>query len=184
MTPDQIKELAAQLAVPFYQDAAFWIGTVIGLAGVAFSALAFFEAKQAKRAAVEAGRVVKIETVKIELADIAQRLDKIDPSMDFPAVRDLLNEVNRKLRRQLAPFQRIKRYSVPCVALQQAFEEARAALDTVKPADPAADIAAIVVYNVMEGPLWTISSLVGEILGLFEAATIESPNEQRNEQSG
>jgi len=78
MTPEQMKELAGWLAVPFYADWSFWISNVVGVLGLLFSILAFIEARRAKLAASDAGRIVKIQTITIELTEIAQRLDKLD----------------------------------------------------------------------------------------------------------
>ena len=180
MTPDQIRELAAQLAVPFDQDAAFWIGTLIGLAGVVFSWLAFVEARHAKLAAKDAGRTVKIQTITIELTEIAQRLDKLDFDLEFTTARDLLNEVSRRLRRLIAPFQSHQKYAESCRALKNLLDAAKVALAEVRPSGSEADPAPNTIYYGMQGHFATISAGVAEIMGLFEAETIENPNEHRN----
>jgi hypothetical protein len=184
VTPDQIKELVGQLSVPFYQDWAFWIGTVIGVLGLVFSLLAFFEARAAKRAARDAGRIVKIQTITIELTEIAQRLDKLDFDLEFTAARDLLNEVNRRIRRLIAPFQRIDKYAAPCLSLKTALDVSKDALEGVRPSTSEGDLAPNSVYYGMQGHFATISGLVAEILGLFEAETIENPNEHHKEPTG
>ncbi len=56
----------------------FWTATIIGLIGVFFSILAYREASKAKRAANAAGRTVKIQTVTIDLNELAQKLAKLD----------------------------------------------------------------------------------------------------------
>jgi hypothetical protein len=184
VTPDEIKELADQLAVPFYRDWAFWIGNLIGVLGLWFSIKAFIEAKGARRAAIEAGRTVKIQTITIELIEIAQRLDKLDPDLEFTAARDLLNEVNRRIRRLIAPFQAIDKYVAPCLSLKKALDVAKEALEGVRPSTTEGDLAPNSIYYGMQGHFASISGLVAEILGLFEAATIENPNEHHKEPTG
>jgi hypothetical protein len=180
VTPDQIKELADLLAVPFYRDPAFWIGTVIGLLGLWFSIWAYIEAKRAKLAAKDAGRIVKIQTITIELTEIAQRLDKLDFDLEFTTARDLLNEVTRRLRRLIAPFQSNEKYAECCQALKKSLDDAKLALDESRPSGPESERAPNTIYYGIQGHFATISSGVAEITGLFEAETIENPNEHRN----
>lgn len=181
MTPDQIKDLVDQIAVPFYRDWAFWIGNAIGLLGLLFSIGAYFEARQAKREAIKAGQVAKIETVKIELADIAQTLEKIPADLDFQAANILFNSVNRRLRRLIGHYRKDRRFSQACQVLKGSLDDARVKLDEVKPSGPdlaaASEIPSKLVYLVMVRPFGTISGHVSEMLGLFESATIESTNE-------
>jgi hypothetical protein len=175
VTPDQLKELVDQIAVPFYRDWAFWIGNVIGLLGLWFSIKAFVEAKQAKLAAKDAGRIVKIQTITIELTEIAQRLDKLDFDLEFTVARDLLNEVNRRLRRLIAPFQANEKYAESCLALKTSLEEAKRALHESRPSESESDRAPNAVYFGMQGHFASISAGVAEIMGLFEVETIENP---------
>jgi hypothetical protein len=161
-------------------DWKFFIGTIIGLFGLHFSIKAFREAKQAKLAAKDAGRIVKIQTITIELTEIAQRLDKLDFGLEFPTARDLLNEVNRRLRRLIAPFQANEKYATSCLTLKKSLDDAKDALGEIRPSDPEGHGAPNAIYYGMQGHFATISSGVAEILGLFEAETIENPNDYRN----
>lgn len=173
MTPEQMKELAGL-------DWSFWISNLVGVLGLVFSILAFVEAKHAKLAAKDAGRIVKIQTITIELTEIAQRLDKLDFDLGFSTARDLLNEVNRRLRRLVAPFQSHPKYAESCLALKKSLDEAKFALDEVRPSGAESDHAPNTIYYGMQGHFATISAGVAEIMGLFEAETIENPNEHRN----
>src|ERR1700730_6528303 len=69
---DQIRRT---LQMSFWHHGDFWISTGIGIAGLGFTIWAVLEAKGAKRAAIEAGRTVKMQTVAIELMEISQKLD-------------------------------------------------------------------------------------------------------------
>lgn len=163
---------------PFYKEWDFWIATIIGLASVAFSVLAFMEARKAKVAAAKAGTTVKIQTITIELTEIAQRLDKLDYELDFTTARDLLNEVNRRLRRLIAPFQASAPYKEPSDALKTLLEAAKTSLEEVRPSGEE-ELTENTVYFGMQGHFASISAAVAEIMGLFEAETIETLDESR-----
>lgn len=175
MSEDQISQLAEQLESlnPFYYQSEFWITTILGIASVVFSIKAFTEAKRAKSAAFEAGKTVKIQTITIELTEIAQRLDKLDFELSFSEARDLLNEVSRRLRRLIAPFQETDDLSEACMNLKTALDEAKESLEEVRPQDPEEEVPPNTIYFATQGHLSNISSLVAEIMGLFEKRTIE-----------
>lgn len=174
MTNDEIAELAKRLTEPFYSDWGYWIAIIIGLASVWFSIKAFLEARKAKQAAAEAGRTVKIQTITIELTEIAQRLDKLDFELSFSEARDLLNEVGRRLRRLIAPFQSTKDMVEACDNLKAALDEAKDALEEVRPqTEDNTELPLNTVYFATQGHFSNISSLVAEIMGLFEKRTIE-----------
>lgn len=173
MTEEEISKLAEAVSPAFYTAPEFWIGVIIGLASVVFSVLAFIEAREAKKAASEAGKTVKIQTITIELTEIAQRLDKLDFELSFSEARDLLNEVGRRLRRLIAPFQANEDMSDACDNLKEALEEAKKALEEVRPQSQDADLPENSVYFATQGHFANVSSLVAEIMGLFEKRTIE-----------
>lgn len=175
MNEEEIAKLVEVLnsSNPFYGQFEFWIATLIGAASVFFSVKAFNEAKAAKTAAFEAGKTVKIQTITIELTEIAQRLDKLDFGLSFSEARDLLNEVSRRLRRLIAPFQDTEYLSEPCLSLKSALDEAKEALEEVRPQDPETDLPPNTIYFATQGHFSNISSLVAEIMGLFEKRTIE-----------
>ncbi len=99
MTPEQMNELAGYLAVPFYEEWSFWIGNLVGVLSLVFSILAFVEARRAKLAASDAGRIVKIQTITIELTEIAQRLDKLDFGLEFsrPKPSGIQDDASRRI---------------------------------------------------------------------------------------
>lgn len=177
MNEEEIKKLVEAIssaAEPFYSYPEFWIATVIGTASVYFSVKAFNEAKAAKTAAYEAGKTVKIQTITIELTEIAQRLDKLDFELSFSEARDLLNEVSRRLRRLIAPFQETGDLIEPCDNLKNALDGAKTALDEVRPqSGESEDLPPNTIYFATQGHFSNISSLVAEIMGLFEKRTIE-----------
>lgn len=182
VTPEEIQRLSqriAENAPPFYREPEFWIATLIGIGSIVFSILAFIEAKRAKVAAGKAGTTVKIQTITIELTEIAQRLDKLDYELEFTSARDLLNEVNRRLRRLVAPFQNHDQFKQPCCELKTALDAAKDALEKVRPTSDDAEATENMVYFGMQGHFATISAGVAEIMGLFEAETIEPLHEPR-----
>lgn len=174
MTHDEYMKLLDAATSPFYLSLSFWIGTLLGVAGLYFSIAAYREAKAAKIAASEAGKTVKIQTITIELSEIAQRLDKLDFELSFSDARDLLNEISRRLRRLIAPFQSNSDLSGPCESLKQALDAAKKALEEVRPNE--GEIVASApnaVYFATQSHFSNISSLVAEIMGLFEKRNIE-----------
>jgi len=182
VTPEETKEIARVVIEgipPFYKGLEFYIASLIGLASVAFSVMAFIEARKAKVAAAKAGTTVKIQTITIELTEIAQRLDKLDYDLEFTAARDLLNEVNRRLRRLVAPFQAYDQFKEACNELKASLDSAKDALDEVRPTSGEVEATENVVYFGMQGHFASISAGVAEIMGLFEAETIETLNESR-----
>jgi hypothetical protein len=173
----ELTKLAALLYDPFYESASFWIGTVLSIVGITFSVKAFQEAKAAKQAASEAGKTVKIQTITIELSEIAQRLDKLDFNISFSDARDLINEISRRLRRLIAPFQSTPEMHEICDNLKLALDQAKLALEEIRPQAPEMDIQELStssVYFATQGHLANISGLVAEIMGLFEKRTIEA----------
>lgn len=158
---------------PFYESIEFWIFLALAIAGLIFSILAFLEARQAKKAAAEAGTTVKIQTVTIELTEIVQRLDRLDENVTFSEARDLLNEISRKLRRLIAPFRQRVDVSESCKQLLDALDAAKQALEAVRPeAGAPLQENAQAVYFAIQGHFANISSSVADIMGLFEKQTM------------
>lgn len=174
MTEEQAVKILEAVNTPFYTDGGFWIGTILGLLGLGFSVLAFIEARAAKNAAHESGRTVKIQTITIELSEIAQRLDKLDFNLSFFEARDLLNEISRRLIRLTAPFAQNPDISDSCKRLRVALDEAKLALEQIHPqAAATTELPQNAVYFATQGHFSNISGLVAEIMGLFEKRTIE-----------
>jgi hypothetical protein len=172
LSDDEISKLAEKLLIPYYQNPEFWIGCGLSLIGIIFSMMAFYQAKKARQAAIEAGKTVKIQTVTIELTEIAQRLDKLDFNLTFTEARDLLNEISRKLIRLTAPFQSSEDLSKACENLKIAMEEA---LNGVAPKDnsPENKPPPNSIYFATQEHFFIINAFVAEIIGLFEKRNIE-----------
>lgn len=173
MEPKDIQQVADMVLRPFYVQPDFWINVLLGAVGVIFSLLAFVEARRAKIAASEAGKTVKIQTITIELSEIAQRLDKLDFQLSFYEARDLLNEISRRLRRLIAPFQALEDLKAPCASLKTSLDAAKQALEGLLPQEGGVDQLPLnSVYFATQGHFANISSQVAEIMGLFEKRTI------------
>lgn len=132
---------------------------------------AFREARSAKEAATAAGRTVKIQTVTIELTEIAQKLDRIQPELAFAEAGDLLREIQRRLRRLMAPFATDPELRDAIGAVLQALQAAQTSLKAVRPTDPAAEAPNSVYYGTQDA-FDTISNCVADLLGLFEKQTL------------
>ena len=146
---------------------------MIGIAGLIFSFFAFLEARNAKRAATEAGRTVKLQTVTIELTEVAQKLDRIQPEIGFSDARDLLAENSRRLRRAVSPFARDPGFKEPISVLLESLQAAQVSLKEVRPTGAGDGTAAPnAVYYAIEGDFSTINNNVADLLGLFEKKSI------------
>jgi hypothetical protein len=156
-------------------QAGFWIGhwefvisLVVGVGGLFFSILAFREARQAKKAAREAGVTVKLQTITIELTEIAQRLNKLEPDIKFRDARDFLAEISQRLIRLTVGFGADPEFKRTIDALRAALLAAKTSLNDVRPTNPKEADAPQVVYNAIESNFATINDTVSELLGLFE----------------
>jgi hypothetical protein len=162
---------------PFWKQPDFWINLVVGVAGLWFAILAFLEARDAKkaaidakRAAIEAGRTVKIQTVTVELVEIAQKFERIRPDILFSDARDLLAESSRRLRRQTSPFANDPDFRDAVIAARSALDAASLSLKEVRPGDSSKEEKTPKsVYYGVESEFATISSCVADLIGLFEA---------------
>jgi hypothetical protein len=154
---------------PFYRDPAFWISQIIGVFGLYFAIQAWREAKQAKTAAKEAGRVVKAQSIAIELSEINQKLDQVQPGIRFAEARSLLTDCSRRVHRATSPFLKEPALTESIAAAKQAVETAQNSLKTVRPTDAAKETEAPdAVYYGIEADCSVISSCVADLIGLFE----------------
>ena len=167
------------LSTPFWNTFDFWIYLAIGIGSLFFSIRAFLEARSAKRAAIDAGRIVKIGTITIELTEISQKLDKLQPEIHFNEARDLLTESSRRLRRLIAPFQKESDLKDNIDELKAALDAAKDSLNSVRPSNRERE-APYVVYHGVEGDFATINNIVADLLGLFEKKTIKFGDNKDN----
>jgi hypothetical protein len=181
MTPeiDQLLDRINELHPPFWRDLAYYVAQIIGLAGLFYSykafkeaGKAFHEARSAKVAATAAGRTVKIQTVTIELTEIAQKLDRIKPELLYSEARSLLTELQRRIRRVVAPFADEPGLSNTINSLLRALEAAQASLKSLRPTDPSAEEPFIIYYATQEA-FDAINNCVADLLGLFEKQTLD-----------
>jgi hypothetical protein len=183
MAPEiqQILSRLTELHPPFWRDFAYLVAQVISIGGLVFSILAyreagkaFREAKSAKEAARAAGRTVKIQTVTIELTEVSQMLDRIEPGMLFSEARDLLAEIQRRLRRLVTPFASNTQLQSAIESTLQALDTAHKSLKAVRPADPGKEKEAPdAVYYAIEDDFAAINNSVAGLLGLFEKMTLD-----------
>lgn len=173
-----LDSVRAILAEPFWRRFDFWLSFIASAGGVVFSIMAFSEARKAKRAATEAGRIVKIQTVAIELTEIAQKLGSMDTNIQFNEARDLLAELSRRLRRAISAFAKDPDLGDTIAALRDALTTAKKSLNSVRPADPSKEKdVPHAVYYAVESDFATINDLVADLLGLFERKSINMGDE-------
>jgi len=190
MQPDiqtQINHLTELLQSPFWHRGDFWIFAILGMVsivvsgfGLWFSIKAFGEAEQAKVAATqakvaakEAGKVVRVQTVAIELGEISQRLERLEPDILFSDARELVNEVARKLLRSISPYSEEPLLKTKIAEIRAAIPAAQNSMKEVRPSPGASEVPGA-VYNAIEADLAKLNNLVAELLGLFETMNIHS----------
>lgn len=155
--------------ISFYQEPSFWINLFVGLISVFFSLIAYLEAKKAKIAAREAGKVVKIQTITIELTEIIQRLDKLDIDINYQSAWDFCAEINRKVRRILASYRHDS--EIESIEIITCLNNLKSCLEGVKPFSydsQADDSLKNTVYYAIESELSTLSGKLAELTGLLE----------------
>jgi len=130
------------------------------------------EAQSARVAAQHAASAVKVQTVVVELQEIAYKIARLDQTITYTAARDLLTEQALKLRRLIAPFAEKPALKKTSGDLLAALTQAKAALagvapqpgsETVGPSSPT-------VYFAIEGAFSDVSGLIGELIGIHETA--------------
>lgn len=167
------------LAIPFWKSLDFYlscIGILVGVAGLFFSIRAFQEAQKAKdeaekakNAAKEAGKTVRAQTVAIELGEISQKLDKLQPNIRYADARELLIDVTRRIRRAISPFSEDVELKGTIDTLKNALDKAKESLEGVRPANNEREIEAPnAVYIGVEADFSAINNQVADLLGLFE----------------
>jgi hypothetical protein len=192
MLPDvqsQLNTISQVVQEHFWVRPDFWIATIIGIAGLVVGAFGLFyavqafreaekaklEAERATRAAMEAGKTVKAQTVAVELGEVSQKLEKLQPGVKFQDARDLLMEISKRLRRNVSPFAEDEALEKTITTLRQALDTAQKSLNSVRPAIPAnEEEAPNAVFNGVESDFATIGNLVADLLGLFEKQTFDS----------
>lgn len=165
-----------QSLAPFWEHPDFWIESAIGLTAVVLSFLAYRQAEAAKEeavkateAATEAGRTVKLQTMAIELTEVAQKLDRVQPGIKFNFAKDLFNETSRRLRRVVAPFADNPDLHDAIEAVKDALEATQSSLKQVRPTDPGKEgEAPDAVYYGIEDNFATINNCVADLLGMVE----------------
>jgi len=163
-----LQQISEAVRTPFWKDGGFWISAIIGLGGLTFSVLAWIEAKAAKAAAFAAGRTVKMQTVTIELSEIGQRLDRVQPGIRFNEARDLLADTSRRVHRATSPFSREELLNLSITAALDAVSQAQVALKSVRPEPGSEEQAPDAVYFGIEAACSQISASVADLIGLFE----------------
>ncbi len=168
---DQILQM---LQTPFWKHLDFWTATLIGVAGLVFSILAFLEARKAKTAATAAGRTVKLQTVIIELMEVSQGLFEIKQDILFVEARHSLSVISSKVRRAATPFAADPKLSAAIKSTIESIDAAEQSLQAVCPSDPAKEQEApYATYNAIQAHFFTISDNVYALIGLFEKETLD-----------
>lgn len=174
-----INQILVIIKDPFWKKFDFWIFMVINILGLILSWLAFKEAGQAKRAAQEAGKIVKIQSVLIDLTELGQKVNNLDNNIRFAEARILLTEISTKINRLVSPFKDEDDLKPTIEKLLAALVTAHTALNSVRPNSLESENAApqSVFYGIQE-TFSLISNYVAELLGLFEGKNFKI---ERNE---
>lgn len=147
---------------------------LIGIGGLLLTMAAYREARAAKQAAHRAGQIIKRRTANIELTELLQVLESLDPHrIDFESARNLLNRIHGKVLRLTEPYQADPQLRPYCDALKAALEQAEQALVGVWP-DPGSEFpVGNMVYQAMHGRFAAIRVELARLLGRFDSDSIE-----------
>lgn len=169
MDQSLLDQVLQRLPPPFWRDGGFWTSFAIGGGGLVFSILAWVEAKRAKQAATAAGRTVKLQTIAIELTEIVQKLDKVQPGIRFNEARDLISDTSRRVHRATSPFGSEPKLADAIESAKEAVQVAQDALKLVRPTGAGKESEAPdAVYYGIEAACSVISDAVSDLIGLFE----------------
>jgi hypothetical protein len=175
-----LNTLADEAKVPFWQHGDFWlsivlalVGIVVGAFGVYYAWKAFVEAGEAKKAARLAGKVVKFQSVSIELRQL--ELGELAKNIQFSDVRNNLAAATENLHRILFPFQNEPQFKDTITKMFTVLTATRESLNSVKPKnDQAEQEAPQAIYNAVEAYFAEINELKGDLTGLFEQKTTDN----------
>jgi hypothetical protein len=193
MQPTEIQTTLEQIhklvELPFWKHLDFWISFAMAAFGILVSYLAYLQAEaakdeaiKAKQAATEAGRTVKLQTMSIELTEVAQKLERVQPGIKFNEAKYLFNEISRRLRRVMAPFADNNDLRAAIDAVRTALQATQASLKQVRPADPAKESEAPdAVYYGVEDNFANINNCVADLLGLVEKQAYDSGEKHAGE---
>lgn len=159
---------------PFWQTIDFWVFLILSFVGVALSGYGAHQANQAKieatKARIEAtnaGKVVRVQTVAVELLELSQLVEeRLDKTIDFKRARDLFSLVNRKLQRHLAQIGPDSISAAKMESLNKDLENLKTALDSVRPSSSSEEIPGTTYWSVEAHflvILGTINSIIGEL---------------------
>jgi hypothetical protein len=153
----------------FWTSPSFWIGTVVGLAGVFFSILAFVEAGKAKQAAQEARASLSIKNIETELGIEVSILNGIKSEINYDEMRRIVVELTSKIAR-------IKEVIIKLHLIEQndltdiesVISNLSNSLKQVKPDFESSQISNM-VYNGMADVVAETSQLLSTIIGKIQA---------------
>jgi len=172
---DNILKLSQE---PFWKHPDFWIsllvGSILGIVSIYYAKKAFVEAGEAKKAANEAGKTVKYQTVAIELTELLPKLSTPTDEIKYNEARNLLSETGQRLHRLLSPFEQAddKRIAAKIGELMKLLDDTGISLNSVRPQDVKSEAdAPNAVYNAIEASFAKINNLVSDLVGLFEQRT-------------
>jgi hypothetical protein len=167
---------------PFWDDPAFLLTLMIGVAGLVVSGFglrysiravreataAKLAARAAQRAAVTAGRKVKIETARAELEIITKKLGEIKYGLQWDIARSLLADTSGRLYRAKALLSTNSAVSAAVEDALQAVGIGLASLSEVRPNEGETETQGYSVYRSVEGPFLAIANALSTLIGLIE----------------
>ncbi|TRX70520.1 hypothetical protein [Carboxylicivirga sp. M1479] len=171
---NQLGENIATIDTPYWETGDFYIALVVGLVSIGFSIMAYLEAKKAKNAANEAGKTVKTQSITIELTELTQKLDNINSGYSYQSVRDIYNELNRRIRRVVSVYKSDQEYSDLIKSILAVLDNTRKSLNGVRPTKTSQDeTPAFIIFNATEGHFSDLNGKLAELIGLLEQRAID-----------
>lgn len=93
-----------QVDTHFHPKTDFWVFLIIGGLGLLFSIGSFVQARAAKTAAQNAGRIVKIQDILLDIPEITNLCQQVDIKVDYNAANLQMTYILGKISKVLAIF--------------------------------------------------------------------------------
>lgn len=173
---EKLEQILSNTSQPFYENIGFWIGIVLSIVGILISWVAYKEAEKAKKAAFKAANFVRIQSITIELTEIIQRLDKINPDLDYSTARDFYNELNRRIRRSISAISHLSEFTEKTKTIIETLSNLKKNLDEVRKTglEDKSLLEGVNLFLILEGEFSTLSGDLAELSGILENRTIEN----------
>jgi hypothetical protein len=164
--------LYLQIVQPFWRSAGFWI--ILFLILIIIAGLIYFYLEIKKREQENFLRINRERKNFIlqEYLKIGHKLDQLDIEIEFPEARDLFSDINRRVRRLIAPYKNESEYQEVITSIAQTLDMIKSSLAEVRPIE-SGRLSDTAVYFAIESHFNELGGQLAELAGLFEKTTFD-----------